>query len=293
MLTTTRHPWRGQIVRARGRHRLVKPYKRRVALVATGSVALIAGGILAPLAPASADSCFETPDTGWVCTPDPNPSVSLTVSTVAVVDELDAPDDATPIDTLPDPNAPVPTPDVSVETDTTIPDATSTSCKSWGTATWENPASDATCPPLHWLNGYYYVNDQTGSAWPVNTYTTYWNGVPGLSVGYGCPSSYHCVKVVEGHYGTVNPKTGKRMWLGLTTFHYYAGTHTFASMTIQFNDSWRISAAEHSQAVCHEMGHASGLGHETQNNSCMWYRADGTHTVASGNDFNQLQYHTY
>lgn len=237
---------------------------------------------------ASADSCVETPalDVGWVCGPDVDPAVTVTLSpNVTVVDLVAPPDDATLIDPVPDPFAPEPVPYVSVETDTAVPSTTSLNCKSYGTATWLAP-DDNLCPPIHWYRGYFYVNDRTGSAWPVSAKTTYWNGVSRLSVGYGCPSSYHCVQVVEGKYGATP-------WVGRTTYTYSQGTHNFASATIQLNDSYAMTAAQRAQTVCMELGHAAGLGHETQNNSCMWYKIDGLHPSGNSNDFNQLTYHTY
>lgn len=234
---------------------------------------------------AHADSCFETADTGWVCTPDPNPSLTVTMSSdPTFVDVLEAPDDATLVDATPDPNAPEAAPDAWVETDTSVPQATALNCKSWNTATWLAP-SDNTCPPVHWKGGSFHVRDHTGGAWPVSAETSYWDTVPGLSAGYGCSTTYHCVNVYEGHYGATK-------WLGLTTYTYNQ-LHQFTSVTVKFNDSYRVTAAQRQQAVCHELGHVSGLGHETQNNSCMWHIADGTHTSGNSNDFNQLSNHTY
>jgi len=43
--------------------------------------------------------------------------------------------------------------------------------------------------------------------------------------------------------------------------------------------------------ACHELGHATGLWHETQDVSCMFNGS--AHTSASSDDFSQLEQHTY
>jgi len=266
------------------------------------------GPVYLPSVGGGGENCFETADTGWVCTPDvPVGYLTADTSLTTTIDILAAPDDAVAIDTAPDPNAPIPVPNVSVDPDTSVslqnpppegPPTNGPYCSGWGTATWQNAVAAKTgngtlnCPPDHWYKGYYYIDDHTSSAWPVSHYTSYWRGGTDLSVGYGCPSSSHCVKVVDGKYGTVDSKTGKKKWIGLTTFTV-DGHNRFTMESVQFNDSWSLTPAEHSEAVCHELGHTAGLGHETQNVSCMYYADDGTHTSGSSDDFNQLYYNTY
>lgn len=260
------------------------------------------GPVYLPSIGGGGESCFETSDTGWVCTPTvPTGYLTADTNLTTTIDILEAPDDAVAIDTAPDPNAPIPLPEASAEITQDPPDGPSTAgpyCSGWGTATWENPVAvkagygTLNCPPDHWYKGYYYIQDHTSSAWPVKTYTSYWNQVNGLTVGYGCPSSSHCVKVVDGSYGTVDSKTRKRKWVGLTTFAV-DGHNRMTFATVQLNDSWSLTSAERSEAVCHELGHTAGLGHEKQNTACMYYADDGTHTQGSTDDFNQLYYNTY
>src|SRR5438067_1645996 len=74
------------------------------------------GPVYLPSVGGGGESCFETADTGWVCTPDV-PAGYLTADTnlTTNIDIMEAPDDAVAVDTLPDPNAPIPVPDVSVD----------------------------------------------------------------------------------------------------------------------------------------------------------------------------------
>jgi hypothetical protein len=145
-----------------------------------------------------------------------------------VVDFFPAPADA-PVDPIPDPNAPQPTPDLTVDPeadDYSALDAAGTACKRYGTARWVAPA-DKTCPGLHWAHGYFYIDDRTDAAWPVQTYVQYWNQVAGLHVEYGCPAgAKHCVRVVDGRYGATGDAAQ-------TAFNQSA-THHFTWMTIKF-----------------------------------------------------------
>src|SRR5438874_10592835 len=54
---------------ARGRHRLNRSRGRDALALVSGAL-VFTGGSLFAIVPASADSCFETADTGWVCTSD-------------------------------------------------------------------------------------------------------------------------------------------------------------------------------------------------------------------------------
>ncbi|MDQ1745881.1 MAG: hypothetical protein QOD07_144, partial [Frankiaceae bacterium] len=242
------------------------------------------------------ESCFETADTGWVCTPVVSDSLAAHESLTSEIDFL-PPGDMQLTDPVPDPNAPVPVPDVTVEQpDPTTLDLTldqqpgsggsgAPLCSSYGYAIWDNSAKDQACPPVHWYKGYYYVNNTAASRWPVKNYTSYWtSNVGGLTVGYGCPSSSHCVKVVSGKYGDV-PWVGETVWT-------YDAHNRFVSMSMRFNDSYSGSSADYSQAACHELGHADGLGHEQRQAGCMSTPVSGK-TTATSDDFNQLYYHTY
>lgn len=246
------------------------------------------------------ESCVETADTGWICTPIVSDgALTANTSLTTNVEIFPAPVDAQLIDPVPDASAPEP-PDVTTD-DPLLqanignigqigPNPPDTGngqpiCAQYGYAIWRNPSKDTACPPLHWYKGYFYVSSHASSAWRVQNFASYWsNNVGGLTVGYGCPSSSHCVNVTD-------KKEGDTHWVGLTTSTWDA--HNRYVMTkIEFNDSYRLTAAEHDQAVCHELGHAAGLGHEQRQAGCM-STPDNGFTTATSDDFNQLYYHTY
>ena len=54
----------------------------------------------------------------------------------------------------------------------------------------------------------------------------------------------------------------------------------------------KLSSNGRAFTACHELGHVMGLGHESQQVSCMYKYNYGT-TRASTDDFNQLQINTY
>jgi hypothetical protein len=152
-------------------------------------------------------------------------------------------------------------------------------------------AKDGVCPPLHWNRGgsattYIRIEDHTGSAWPVHTAANYWTGSARVDMLYttACPSSYHCVKVYEGRYGA----TG---WVGLTKVTY-DGYHHITNVSIQYNDSYTMTAAQHLTTTCHEQGHALGLEHNLSTSSCLYYRV-GSATTGTSDDMNELYYNMY
>jgi hypothetical protein len=207
------------------------------------------------------------------------------------------PDDAVAGNLLPDPNAPWPAPYVTVEDPTPVqaPNDGGNTCRWYQTARWLQP-DDGTCPPVHWATGKWYVEDDTKIAWPVKAAVDAWNAGTGgkMTIGYGCSKivdgqKYHCVKVVQGHYGTAKPND----WVGLTRYQHDFDNHGFIWATIQLNDDYRMGWAGHMQAIVHELGHAAGLGHEMTNVGPMWYKDDGQHQSPNSAEFGQLNLHTY
>jgi len=169
----------------------------------------------------------------------------------------------------------------------TSPD--SGSCFTYGTAHGLQPPT--TCPPPHWerfntTNAYMYVEDYTSSAWPVYAAQIKWNESCCVGAYYASAGncSFHCVPAHDANYGN----TG---WDGLFTYNYDSNHH-FTSGSIKYNDYYTETYNQHLTDTCHEQGHALGLGHNTNTNSCLY--ASGFHsTVPDGDDYGELQYKIY
>lgn len=108
-----------------------------------------------------------------------------------------------------------------------------------------------------------YVEDHTGTGWPVREATRVWDASTDLSVRYGqCRAHAVCVRVYEGWYGRN----------GHAADTILAPSGALRGATIRFNDSYRQNAHNRRQAACHEQGHALGLDHSPGNGSCMYYK---------------------
>jgi hypothetical protein len=168
------------------------------------------------------------------------------------------------------------------------PDVNAASSCTYGTATGLG------CPSAHWerfttVHAYMYLEDHTGTAWPVYASQIEWNKsccVGAYYAGTQCKSSFHCVKVTEGHFGA----TG---WVRLTTYTVDSNHH-FISVKIQYSDSYSMTAAQHRQTTCHEQGHALGLGHNGSTASCLYYAIlSSAPKYPTSDDFNMLKYRIY
>ena len=155
----------------------------------------------------------------------------------------------------------------------------------WGSATTQE------CPHIHGArNGHshpqIYFVDHTPDAWPVDAAVPVWNEAEGVDSWYrwaNCPfyAGTHCVGVYADYYGN----TG---WVGLTNHNFNSTTREFYDnqVTVYLNRTYeaQISAARRRKSTCHELGHALGLGHNSNANSCL---ISGNYTSArpNGDDF--------
>lgn len=105
--------------------------------------------------------------------------------------------------------------------------------------------------------GYAYVQDLTGSAWPVYTAAISWDQAPKLDLVYrtganGCAHCFDFDAIAMGGAGC-SPVAGET-WPGQTGGHINNNTWSHV-------DSGCASATYNArlELVCHEMGHAIGL----------------------------------
>jgi hypothetical protein len=143
-------------------------------------------------------------------------------------------------------------------------------------------ATSLACPsnvgPVRWArNGFtnpqIVFRDYSSSAWPVGTVVSKWNQASNIAASWStssCPATpKHCVKVYSANYGSDADWTGSTSWLwdGNTSTRYLVD----GSVTIKLNDYWVSDAGDRREVVCHEVGHAIGLGHNQTKSSCLWY----------------------
>lgn len=127
-----------------------------------------------------------------------------------------------------------------------------------------------------------YVEDHTGSRWPVTTAVREWDAGTTVRVVYGrCVRNMPCVRVYEGAYGA----TG---WLGKTWFpglvKLNGAWRLRGVATVKLNDSYRRSVHDYAQAACHELGHALGImGHDTSLSTCLHFQIDARASVHPAN----------
>lgn len=143
-------------------------------------------------------------------------------------------------------------------------------------------ARTLTCPPKYWRNNGYddpqvYFIDHSSWQWPTDQAVYTWNQSYGIDSYYawgGCPGygGTHCIDVWSGNYGPG--------WSGLTTWVANSdGSFVELGSLVQLNDYYSYSGTQRRSNVCHELGHALGLGHAVGGGSCMNpYRGDYPHS---------------
>ncbi len=119
-----------------------------------------------------------------------------------------------------------------------------------------------------------WVEDHTGKDWPVDAATLQWDAGLTATIRYGpCHRGVKCVKVREG--GAFKPdEVGKTTLFG----------------TIRMNPAYAgLPADQLLAAVCHEEGHALGLRHNEDPDSCMNAQVgEGTSTGPGARDLAAL-----
>lgn len=151
------------------------------------------------------------------------------------------------------------------------------------------------CPSVHWANSGFadpqvrFLN-VAGAQWPVEAAVREWNRAAGIDSYHHAQRrcsfqpGNHCVSVQDGNYGA----TG---WVGQTSYSYSTRTRNFIenSVSVKLNGYYSLNADGRRQTVCHELGHALGLGHNVRDLSCMWHQTRNTaHRVPDNDDFSLL-----
>jgi len=158
---------------------------------------------------------------------------------------------------------------------------------------------EGTCPAAAWLKSgrtrpLVHFNDHSSWRWRVATGAAKWHRSPKIDVQSAwnsCPwqtTGIHCVDVQSYDFG--NTSSGGFTGWRLDGLRYFIE----GSVYVRFND--RISAGTnvYDMIVCHEFGHAIGMGHSTDfYRSCMFPDYKLGLTEPSADDYNLLYYVSY
>lgn len=118
--------------------------------------------------------------------------------------------------------------------------------------------------------GYAFIQDQTPAAWPVYTAAVSWDGAPKLDLVWesGSNTCGHCVPFTAVPMGAA----GCSGDIGLTyNMALFTGTPHIARASTKVDSGCAGQTYNfRRELVCHEMGHAIGLGHRPAGaGSCM------------------------
>ncbi|MDQ2586634.1 hypothetical protein CKY47_22070 [Saccharothrix yanglingensis] len=152
-----------------------------------------------------------------------------------------------------------------------------------------------TCLPAYWTNNGYTdpiirMNDHTSAAWKTADATSLWNAVPNIQFNYiwnSCPfmAGARCVDVWNANYGN----TG---WIGEFSYllnasdtrKLYEPNSTYPQQ-VRLNDWYNpaggagYGAFSRDTVVRHEVGHVTGLGHNTSGISDLMFAQSGFATA--------------
>ncbi len=139
-----------------------------------------------------------------------------------------------------------------------------------------------------WPGGLVPVHDNSTKAWPVGPAMTNWARSHRLIYRKAEHNCERCIKVYSRNYGPTS-WAGRTITWGLDGRIYKA--------KVQFNDYFgnyfgprgpRPIANYHHSIACHELGHAVGLGHNSDETSCM--TTGGTWPIrGSAEDYGMLR----
>lgn len=111
------------------------------------------------------------------------------------------------------------------------------------------------------------------STWPISEVVPLWrNPYVSLGASTACPliRNFRCIATYRKDFGA----TG---WIAKTTVSYsWSITQGISSANITLNDAYvTVDATFRRNALCHQVGHVIGVGHNSSPTSCM-YAGNGT-----------------
>lgn len=147
-------------------------------------------------------------------------------------------------------------------------------------------AADASGRHLEWAHGTVYVENHTGSRWPVRRAAASLDNHSGLHliVVRRCPAGAQCIKVYE-----VGNLPGRTVGRARTTWNTATGELFTATVYLERRYGVQRGYDRRLGLVCHELGHAVGLQHTSSRSSCMFPYADSASDHLNGAGYRQLR----